>query len=302
MKHLLSFSKMFESRHVTPRREQIKDYTLLATNTCSYYYSHDDTATDYNLKRVARIFHDNNDVLWLEIREEGSVQSPYINKEEWPRDEELYFGKVGTLIKPDLNKVRTLLSPETGNAHHSDYQGGYGFMKNPRFASPFHPNKWKDANNTERQGLLSDILKYYTKSTSNVTGEESTKPEKNRDEMIEEIGIAVQKMSDEQLKKIHDFFSLTSNIKKMMGPEQKTKINISGLGGNILNNPKPPEIVQYSERAFAVFGNTIDIKDQLSHLGGRYNRFLTNPNTKQREAGWIFPNGKKTEVEDILKK
>lgn len=48
------------------------------------------------------------------------------------------------------------------------------------------------------------------------------------------------------------------------------------------------ELLDYSDKAFAVFGNTKAVKDILKELGGRFNPALTHPNTKQKQAGWIF--------------
>ena len=49
-------------------------------------------------------------------------------------------------------------------------------------------------------------------------------------------------------------------------------------------------VVEYSEKSFAVIGNTKPIKDVLLQLGGKYNRYLTVG------IGWIFSNKKKNEV------
>lgn len=58
-----------------------------------------------------------------------------------------------------------------------------------------------------------------------------------------------------------------------------SEITISDL----LNEPKATiQIVDYSDRAFAVIGDTKPIKDVLFSLGGKFNRFLTCG------AGWIF--------------
>ena len=50
-------------------------------------------------------------------------------------------------------------------------------------------------------------------------------------------------------------------------------------------------IMDYSEKALAVFGDTKPVKDELKALGGRFNPKLTHGNEKR--AGWIF--SKKTE-------
>jgi len=61
-----------------------------------------------------------------------------------------------------------------------------------------------------------------------------------------------------------------------------------------VSEPKPNNsdvrIVEYSEKSFAVIGNTKPIKDVLLQLGGKYNRYLTCG------IGWIFSNKKRIEV------
>lgn len=57
------------------------------------------------------------------------------------------------------------------------------------------------------------------------------------------------------------------------------------------------EIVDYSEKAIAVFGDTKVIKDQLKELGGRFNPSL-NYNGEKR-AGWIFSKKKADEVRNL---
>jgi ribonuclease BN (tRNA processing enzyme) len=55
-------------------------------------------------------------------------------------------------------------------------------------------------------------------------------------------------------------------------------------------------IVDYSEKAIAVFGDTRPIKDQLKALGGRFNPRLTHEGEKQ--AGWIF--SKELDIRNLL--
>lgn len=54
------------------------------------------------------------------------------------------------------------------------------------------------------------------------------------------------------------------------------------------------QIVDYSDKAIAVIGNTKPIKDLLKELGGRFNMYLSCG------AGWIFPKAKRSEVEKLL--
>lgn len=58
------------------------------------------------------------------------------------------------------------------------------------------------------------------------------------------------------------------------------------------------EVVDYSEKAIAVFGDTKAIKEQLKELGGRFNPSL-NYNGEKR-AGWIFSKRKADEVRELL--
>ena len=57
-------------------------------------------------------------------------------------------------------------------------------------------------------------------------------------------------------------------------------------------------IVNYSEKAIAVFGNTKEIKDHLLSIGGKFNPSLKQ--NEERVAGWIFPSSKREEVKKII--
>lgn len=58
------------------------------------------------------------------------------------------------------------------------------------------------------------------------------------------------------------------------------------------------EMVDYSEKAIAVFGDTKAIKEQLKELGGRFNPAL-NYNGEKR-AGWIFSKKQADKVRELL--
>lgn len=59
------------------------------------------------------------------------------------------------------------------------------------------------------------------------------------------------------------------------------------------------EIVDYSEKAIALFGDTKEIKDLLKAMGGKFNPRLTHNDEKR--AGWIFSKLKRDELEMVLK-
>ncbi len=57
-------------------------------------------------------------------------------------------------------------------------------------------------------------------------------------------------------------------------------------------------IVDYSEKAVAIFGDTKAIKEQLSALGGRFNKYLTLNGNKC--AGWIFQKSKEDDLRKLV--
>jgi hypothetical protein len=54
------------------------------------------------------------------------------------------------------------------------------------------------------------------------------------------------------------------------------------------------QMVDYSDKSFAVLGNTRTFSSQLKDMGGRFNRYLTVNN--QKVPGWIFPKTRQEEV------
>lgn len=65
-----------------------------------------------------------------------------------------------------------------------------------------------------------------------------------------------------------------------------------------LNPAGGVEIVDYSEKAVAVFGDTKAIKDTLKQIGGRFNRALSHGG--QRCAGWIFSKNREADLRAAL--
>lgn len=59
------------------------------------------------------------------------------------------------------------------------------------------------------------------------------------------------------------------------------------------------EVVDYSEKAIAVFGDTKPVKEQLKELGGRFNPSLNYQGEKR--AGWIFSKKQADKVRKLIK-
>jgi hypothetical protein len=66
----------------------------------------------------------------------------------------------------------------------------------------------------------------------------------------------------------------------------------------IITAPLAFEMVNYSDKALAVFGETKPIKEQLKQIGGRFNPFLNHNGSKK--AGWIFSKSKEQELKKLL--
>ena len=97
-----------------------------------------------------------------------------------------------------------------------------------------------------------------------------------------------------------------TDLLKMYKPEKiKKELKfikpISEFEEPIKKIDKNIELVKYSDRSYAIFGEgTKNIKDELLSLGCKYNRFLTDPSNGEKRAGWIFPIGKLDKVKEII--
>ena len=74
---------------------------------------------------------------------------------------------------------------------------------------------------------------------------------------------------------------------KVEGAKEVEAVTVEGI-----------EVVDYSEKAIAVFGDTKAIKGQLKEIGGRFNPSL-NYNGEKR-AGWIFSKKQADKVRELL--
>jgi hypothetical protein len=89
---------------------------------------------------------------------------------------------------------------------------------------------------------------------------------------------------------VEDFYRLTMLLPETSQSQTKETPNFETVevpAGEI-------QIIEYSEKAIAVIGETKPIKDKLKELGGRFNFRLTCG------AGWIFPKAKLPEIEALF--
>lgn len=83
-------------------------------------------------------------------------------------------------------------------------------------------------------------------------------------------------------------FKVVEKKARIKAPQSSTKVIISN----------DIEIVEYSEKSIAVFGNTTPIKDVLNDLGGRFNWYLNY--NGEKKPGWIFSKKNEAELRRVL--
>ena len=78
--------------------------------------------------------------------------------------------------------------------------------------------------------------------------------------------------------------------------EQEAKANVEPVQAEGI------EILDYSERSFAIFGNTKPYASILGRKGLKlkFNKWLTHPETNETCVGWIFPKTREDEVRKAL--
>jgi|GEM_PF-1717854 len=95
-------------------------------------------------------------------------------------------------------------------------------------------------------------------------------------------------MTDEERQDKYSIFTLEYSAPEPVIPKQKTNAA----------QPAPADVnvqvIEYSDRAIAVIGETYPIKDQLKQIGARFNKFLRIDG--QTTAGWILPAAKRQDL------
>ena len=85
------------------------------------------------------------------------------------------------------------------------------------------------------------------------------------------------------IKKPIEIQTINEAVKVTVTPKKDHKIECNGL-----------QLVDYSDKAIAIIGDTKKYKDTLKSLGGRFNFNLSCG------AGWIFPKSKENEIKNKL--
>jgi ribonuclease BN (tRNA processing enzyme) len=100
-------------------------------------------------------------------------------------------------------------------------------------------------------------------------------------------------------KRIYDREKFIEHYALVAGDEANIRVKVQEATNNTPDTVTGDfQIVDYSEKAIAVFGDTRPVKDRLKELGGRFNPKLTHEGQKQ--AGWIFSKSKENELRNLL--
>lgn len=138
----------------------------------------------------------------------------------------------------------------------------------PDFTARFHPDQLNDWHNKPEQIFYRLFSK--TSLPANYTG----------------LGIV---RTDCMAGSVEDFYQFTFNV-----PESATQQAATTQFKEVETKAGEVNIVDYSEKAIAVIGDTKPIKDILKALGGSFNPRLSCG------AGWIFPKRKLAEITAAL--
>jgi hypothetical protein len=99
-----------------------------------------------------------------------------------------------------------------------------------------------------------------------------------------------------------DIFSMLDEPEVIKPPDVELNNEFSDkkpiINLNLTNMETKIKLVQYSDRAFALFGDTKPVKDKLMELGARFNRYLKQDGINC--PGWIFSNKSKEQVTNFI--
>lgn len=96
---------------------------------------------------------------------------------------------------------------------------------------------------------------------------------------------------DKQVTINSNFGGYISQVTPAPIPEHKKEQAAKVITGTVT-------LVNYSDKAIALFGDTKSIKEQLKSIGARFNPFLNNNGVKQ--AGWILPTSKTAQAQALI--
>lgn len=118
-----------------------------------------------------------------------------------------------------------------------------------------------------------------------------------RDSIMQELNARFERSyayNDYCIERLRDFETVV-----FMEFKNKDLSPVSPVGAVEAVQKDGVEIIDYSDKSVAVFGDTKPIKDTLKQLGGRFNPALNRDGEKC--AGWVFPKTKEADLRAALR-
>jgi hypothetical protein len=217
-----------------------------------------------------------------------------LRQEQRERDEQLQAvgrERLKTLIPENAKAVIIAELHENESDAMTDY---YGYRTQRTVILGF---------STHTRDLFSEMRKYASNFTETAYLAEENKDYEHREKysMGEGYYLGKSKYSGWTVSKerIYDREKFIERFALVAGDEANVRVKVQAA----TNDPHEAiagsfVIVDYSEKAIAVFGDTRQVKDGLKALGGRFNPKLTHEGGKR--AGWIFQKIREQDVRNLL--
>jgi hypothetical protein len=175
--------------------------------------------------------------------------------------------------------------------HENDFTGDFRDPNPSNFNKVFGGFKYVSTSRSfsEKVSALLDSFKILDKTKDN---DFSWEVETNFYRILRKTSFA-SNVEFLEIKKIEGFSGSYEDSFEFICKESASSTGISQEKNNL-----NLVLVDYSEKAIALFGETKEIKDSLKEIGGRFNKFLTHNGDKK--AGWIFSKTKTSELESLI--
>lgn len=150
-------------------------------------------------------------------------------------------------------------------------------------AKPYNPANSKGIGSSKRAKELQSL---YLEHLNQTTGERQAALKAYKAEIRKKNPqySSCYNQLQETLNRIYVLELLTNKTTKMKAKEEKQNNGI--------------RLVKYSEKAYAVFGETKPLKDKLKEIGGKFNPYLKE--NGQTQKGWIFSAKKLEQLKELV--
>lgn len=100
-------------------------------------------------------------------------------------------------------------------------------------------------------------------------------------------------------------YTTIDKLKEVEFHSSRWDVSKNQFSGYVLKSEEKPlpikqdiQVVQYSDKCMAIFGDTRPIKEKLKAIGGKFNPYLTH--NGERTPGWILPTTKREQITNLI--